>query len=142
MVTKHIWEAVDGAFGCDIDYAIINKIYGTAPEAAKGRYSPAECIGVKKERIEGKPDIEHVSTSYVERNNLTHADAYAPLHSADERLLKEGRESRLRGGAAYDVLQFRPAAFKAADVARDGGWRFGSSLGSFGHRRADRSRRS
>lgn len=68
---KAYLEAVEGAFGGDVDYAIINKIYGTAPEAAKGRYSPAECIGVKKERIEGKPDMAHVSTSYVERQNLT-----------------------------------------------------------------------
>jgi len=68
---KAYLEAVEGAFGCDVDYAIINKIYGTAPEAARGRYSPAECIGVKKERIEGNPDRAHVSTSYVERSNLT-----------------------------------------------------------------------
>jgi IS1 family transposase len=68
---KAYLEAVEGAFGCDVDYAIINKIYGTAPDAFKGRYSPAECIGVKKERIEGAPDRAHVSTSYVERQNLT-----------------------------------------------------------------------
>jgi IS1 family transposase len=68
---KAYLEAVEGAFGADIDYAMINKIYGTAPEAAKGRYSPAECIGVKKERIEGNPDPAHVSTSYAERQNLT-----------------------------------------------------------------------
>jgi IS1 family transposase len=68
---KAYLEAVEGAFGCDVDYAIINKIYGTVPEAAKGRYSPAVCIGAKKERIEGKPDPAHVSTSYVERQNLT-----------------------------------------------------------------------
>ena len=68
---KAYLEAVEGAFGADIDYAILNKIYGTAPEAAKGRYSPAECIGVKKDTIEGKPDPKHVSTSYVERSNLT-----------------------------------------------------------------------
>jgi IS1 family transposase len=68
---KAYLEAVEGAFGGNIDYAIINKIYGTAPEAARGRYSPAECIGVKKDRIEGSPDPRHVSTSYVERNNLT-----------------------------------------------------------------------
>ena len=47
------------------------KIYGSSPESAKGRYSPAECTGIRKTRIEGKPDIEHVSTSYVERSNLT-----------------------------------------------------------------------
>ncbi len=68
---KAYLEAVEGAFGCDVDYAILNKIYGTVPESAKGRYSPAVCLGAKKERIEGKPDPAHVSTSYVERNNLT-----------------------------------------------------------------------
>jgi hypothetical protein len=62
---------VEGAFGADIDYAMLNKIYGASPEAAKGRYSPAECIGARKERIEGKPDPKHISTSYVERSNLT-----------------------------------------------------------------------
>jgi hypothetical protein len=61
-------EAVEGAFGGDIDYAILHKVYGAAPEAAKGRYSPAECIGVEKHRIEGDPDPKHVSTSFVERS--------------------------------------------------------------------------
>ena len=64
-------DAVEGAFGADIDYAMLVKLYGTAPESAKGRYSPAECIGARKTRIEGDPDPKHVSTSYVERNNLT-----------------------------------------------------------------------
>lgn len=68
---KAYLEAVEGAFGADVDYAVLQKIYGTAPEAARGRYSPAECIGTKKERIEGDPDPKHVSTSYVERSNLT-----------------------------------------------------------------------
>jgi IS1 family transposase len=68
---KAYLEAVEGAFGADVDYAMINKIYGTAPESAKGRYSPAECIGVRKDRIEGNPDWAHVSTSYAERQNLT-----------------------------------------------------------------------
>jgi hypothetical protein len=47
------------------------KIYGASSEGAKGRYSPAECIGAQKHRIEGKPDMKHVSTSYSERANLT-----------------------------------------------------------------------
>jgi hypothetical protein len=64
-------EAVEGAFGSDIDYAMLVKIYGNAPEGAPGRYSPAECTGAIKTRIEGNPDPKHVSTSYVERSNLT-----------------------------------------------------------------------
>jgi IS1 family transposase len=68
---KAYLEAVEGAFGADIDYAMLNKIYGASSESAKGRYSPAECVGCRKERIEGKPDMAHVSTSYAERANLT-----------------------------------------------------------------------
>ena len=68
---KAYLQAVEGAFGADVDYAMLNKIYGASSEAAKGRYSPAECIGAKKERIEGEPDMKHVSTSYAERANLT-----------------------------------------------------------------------
>lgn len=63
-------EAVEGAFGGDVDYAQLVKLYGASPESAKGRYSPAECIGARKERIEGNPDPKHVSTSYAERQNL------------------------------------------------------------------------
>jgi IS1 family transposase len=68
---KAYLEAVEGAFGADVDYAMLVKLYGAAPESAKGRYSPAECTGIKKTRIEGKPDMAHVSTSYAERQNLT-----------------------------------------------------------------------
>jgi IS1 family transposase len=64
-------EAVEGAFGADIDYAQLIKLFGAAPEIAKGRYSPAECTGIRKERIEGNPDMKHVSTSFAERQNLT-----------------------------------------------------------------------
>jgi IS1 family transposase len=66
---KAYLEAVEGAFGGDIDYAMLVKVYGPAPEGEK-RYSPAECIGAVKHRIEGNPDPKHVSTSYAERNNL------------------------------------------------------------------------
>ncbi len=68
---KAYLEAVEGAFGADVDYAMLVKMYGNAPESFKGRYSPAECTGIKKTKIEGKPDMAHVSTSYVERQNLT-----------------------------------------------------------------------
>ncbi len=67
---KAYLEVVEGAFDADVDYGMLIKLYGptiTAP----GRYSPAECIGARKTSIEGKPDEKHVSTSYVERQNLT-----------------------------------------------------------------------
>jgi len=68
---KAYLEAVEGAFGADIDYATLEKIYKTDPIAAQGRYSPPICTGAKKRRVEGRPDPLHVSTSYVERQNLT-----------------------------------------------------------------------
>jgi hypothetical protein len=68
---KAYLETVEGALGDAIDYAQLVKMYGATSNSAKGRYSPAECIAARKERITGDPDIKHVSTSYVERNNLT-----------------------------------------------------------------------
>jgi hypothetical protein len=67
---KAYLEAVEGAFGGDIDYAMLVKLYGASPEAER-RYSPAECIGARKTTIEGSPDPRHISTSYSERHNLT-----------------------------------------------------------------------
>lgn len=66
-------NAVEDAFGGDIDYAMLIKLYGNegAPKEASRRYSPAECTGINKTRINGTPDMKHVSTSYVERQNLT-----------------------------------------------------------------------
>jgi IS1 family transposase len=63
-------EAVEGAFGGDVDYAQLVKLYGPSTELAKGRYSPAECTGARKTPIEGKPDPKYISTSFSERQNL------------------------------------------------------------------------
>ena len=63
--------AVEDAFGCEIDYAMLVKIYGAAPEGSEVRYSPAQCMGARRAIISGSPDHKHVSTSYVERQNLT-----------------------------------------------------------------------
>jgi IS1 family transposase len=67
---KAYLEAVEGAFGSDVDYAMLVKVFGPGPEGQR-RYSPAECIGSVKHRVEGNPDPKHVSTSYAERQNLT-----------------------------------------------------------------------
>ena len=70
---KAYLEAVEGAFGGDVDFAQLIKLYGdsTGQKGHEKKYSPAECTGTRKRRVEGRPDIEHVSTSYVERQNLT-----------------------------------------------------------------------
>ncbi|MFN2446860.1 MAG: IS1 family transposase, partial [Vicinamibacterales bacterium] len=67
---KMYLSAVEDAFGGDIDYAMLQKLYGSDPQAEK-RYSPAICIGCKSETIVGSPDPAHVSTSHIERQNLT-----------------------------------------------------------------------
>jgi IS1 family transposase len=68
-------QAVEEAFGADIDYSMLIKLYGTGAattdDAAGRRYSPAECIGIRIDDITGNPDPKHVSTSYAERANLT-----------------------------------------------------------------------
>ncbi len=66
---KMYLTAVPDAFAEDIDYAQLVKIYGNDPEGAT-RYSPAQCLGTKREPVIGTPDPEHISTSYVERQNL------------------------------------------------------------------------
>lgn len=67
---KAYLEAVEDAFGADIDFATLHKIYGASDET-ETRYSPAKCIGCDMKVVMGDPDPEHISTSYVERNNLT-----------------------------------------------------------------------
>lgn len=68
---KAYLDAVESAFGSEVDYAQLVKLYGAAPEGPQRRYSPAECIGTRKRRLSGNPDAAHVSTSHVERQNLT-----------------------------------------------------------------------
>lgn len=67
---KAYLEAVEGSFGDDVDFAQLVKLYGDAPEGQR-RYSPAECVGTRKRRVTGSPIRADVSTSYVERQNLT-----------------------------------------------------------------------
>jgi len=67
---KTYLSAVEETFGTDVDYAMLVKIYGEGPKT-EARYSPAECIGIRKDRIIGKPNKKHVSTSHVERSNLS-----------------------------------------------------------------------
>ena len=68
---KAYFDAVEDAFLGEIDYAILHKTYGTPPNEAGSRYSPAKCLGIKINLINGEPEYRHISTSYVERQNLT-----------------------------------------------------------------------
>lgn len=68
---KAYLEAVEGAFGMDVDYAQLQKIFGAPTDAEQRRYSPAKCIGTDMKVVSGNPDPDHVSTSFVERQNLT-----------------------------------------------------------------------
>jgi IS1 family transposase len=63
-------EAVEDAFGSEIDYAMLIKLYGKQ-QGFESRYSPPKCIGVRRRRITGKPDRKMISTSFVERQNMT-----------------------------------------------------------------------
>ncbi len=63
-------DAVEQAFGCEIDYAMLVKLYGKDSDSEK-RYSPPKCVGAERHNITGNPDPKHISTSYAERQNLT-----------------------------------------------------------------------
>src|SRR5437868_5479136 len=70
---KAYLQAVEEAFGADIDYGMLVKLYGaeTHGQGRERKYSPSECVGVRKDTITGNPDPKHISTSHTERHNLT-----------------------------------------------------------------------
>ena len=114
-------EAVEDAFGADIDYAMLQKIYGPSPEGQR-RYSPAECIGTANPRDRRQPRSgahQHVIRGAVEPEP---ENAQPPLYAADQRLLEEVREPLPRAGAVLHVLQLGAHPQDAEGDARHGRW--------------------
>lgn len=85
---KAYLEAVGWAFGADIHFAVLVKIYGVDPEKER-RYSPTKCIGAERIPMTGKPGQSPISTSYVERQKSNNEDDYAQVYAVDRSLFKE-----------------------------------------------------
>lgn len=98
---KAYLDAIATSFGGDVDFGMLVKVYGATLESAKGRYSPAEFVTAKKERIEGNPDPKHVSTSFAERNNLN-----IRMHSRRMTRLTNGFSKKMENHAHAMALHF------------------------------------
>ena len=97
-------EAVGYGCGLTVDYAMLVKNYGEDQRIGGDRV----CVGLRKTKILGEPDLEQVSTSISERHNVTPEDVHEAVHALDQRLLEEGRLPSARGGALLHVLQLLP----------------------------------
>jgi IS1 family transposase len=95
QISTDAWKpylpAIEEAFGANVDYAQVHKVYGTSNEGPEARYSPAKCIGCEMKPVIGDPDYKHVSTSFVERSNLslrTHIRRFTRLTLAHSKKLE------------------------------------------------------
>jgi IS1 family transposase len=100
-------EAIENAFGLDVDYSILQKIYG-APQDNEMRYSPARCIGIEVREVSGNPDPKHISTSYIERQNWTvrtKMRRYTRLSNGFSRKLKNHAAATALNYFSYNFIQ-------------------------------------
>jgi IS1 family transposase len=89
---KAYLSAVESAFGSEIDYAMLIKIYGKGNENPERTYSLAVCMGARKAVISGRPGFKHISTSHTERQNLSMQMGMRRFNVIDKPLFKEGGE--------------------------------------------------
>jgi hypothetical protein len=97
-------DAVERAFGADVDYGQIVKFYDAEP-IGPGRYAPPRVTGVERTVIAGRPDQAHISTSHVERQKPHDAHEHAPVYEANQRFQQEVRELAGGGRLAFRALQ-------------------------------------
>ena len=120
---KAYLDAVERAFGSEIDYAMLVKHYGPAPEqSAARRYSPAECVGTTMGTVTRQPRQKAREHVLCRAGQPLNADGHSPLHSPDQRLFEEGRKSLLRAGYLLHALQLHSHSHVPArhpEVARE-----------------------
>jgi len=100
-------EAVESAFGCAIDYSVLQKLYGY-PSERDSRYSPAQCIGIEVKPVSGNPDPAHISTGYIERQNWTvrtKMRRYTRLSNGSSRKLRNHEAATALNYFAYNFIQ-------------------------------------
>jgi len=105
-----------------VEYAILVKVYGPAPEGQR-RYSPAECIGAVKHRVEVNPDPKHVSTSYAERENLN-------IRMGNRRMTRLTNAFSKKAANHGHMMAICPHPSNLKDHPSNGRWRHEQALGN------------
>ena len=111
--------AVEAAFGADIDYSTLIKLYSNPPTGNETRYSPGVCCGTQKMRIKGNPDAAHVSISYAERHNLQMRMSMRRFTRLTNAHSKNDSEPYSCYCYVHDVLQLLP---HSSDASRNSGY--------------------